>query len=159
VRRSKGRHCHFFRRFHEHGSLRDPVKNIVYNAETEDVETVIINGRTVVENGKVLGRDPRDLNRQVQEAGERLCRSLPPTTGEPLRRRIVPTNVRLLGEEGKKEGHSMGGTPQEETHQNGGLVMMLYSPSSGALGTGKLAPNGGAQGPLPNWKSSQKRRA
>ncbi|MBW2121001.1 MAG: amidohydrolase family protein [Deltaproteobacteria bacterium] len=52
--------------------LRDPVKNIVYNAETEDVETVIINGRTVLENGEVLGGNTERLNRNLQAAGEKL---------------------------------------------------------------------------------------
>jgi len=52
--------------------LRDPVKNIVYNAEMEDVETVIINGRTVLDKGDVLGADTRELNRRLQHAGERL---------------------------------------------------------------------------------------
>jgi cytosine/adenosine deaminase-related metal-dependent hydrolase len=52
--------------------MRDPVKNIVYNAETEDVKTVIINGRTVVEDGRVLGRDFKELNRRLQDAGEKL---------------------------------------------------------------------------------------
>ncbi|MBW1697615.1 MAG: amidohydrolase family protein [Deltaproteobacteria bacterium] len=52
--------------------MRDPVKNIVYSAEMEDVETVIVNGRTVVEGGRVLGADIRELNRRVQEAGEKL---------------------------------------------------------------------------------------
>jgi 5-methylthioadenosine/S-adenosylhomocysteine deaminase len=52
--------------------LRDPVKNIVYNAEMEDVETVIINGRMVVENGRVKGADQRELNRRIQKAGEKL---------------------------------------------------------------------------------------
>lgn len=52
--------------------MRDPVKNIVYSAEMEDVETVIINGRTVVENGSVLGADIRELSRRLQETGEKL---------------------------------------------------------------------------------------
>lgn len=52
--------------------LRDPVKNIVYNAEMEDVETVIINGQVVVENGCVKGADQHELNRKMQKAGEKL---------------------------------------------------------------------------------------
>jgi len=52
--------------------MRDPVKNIVYNAEMEDVETVIINGRTVVESGHVLGADTRELDLRLQKTGERL---------------------------------------------------------------------------------------
>ena len=52
--------------------MRDPVKNIVYSAEMEDVEMVIINGRVVVENGVVTGEDQRELNRKVQEAAGRM---------------------------------------------------------------------------------------
>lgn len=52
--------------------LRDPVKNIVYNAEMEDVEMVIINGRTVLREGKVLGADVNELNRKLRQAGERM---------------------------------------------------------------------------------------
>ena len=36
--------------------LRDPVKNIVYNASDEDVDRVYVNGRLVVEAGRVLGQ-------------------------------------------------------------------------------------------------------
>jgi cytosine/adenosine deaminase-related metal-dependent hydrolase len=52
--------------------VRDPVKNIVYNAEMEDVETVIINGEIVLRDGKVLGADVDELNRKLQEAGDRI---------------------------------------------------------------------------------------
>ena len=52
--------------------LRDPVKNIVYNAEMEDIDTVIINGRTVLQDGRIPGADLETLNRNLQEAGERL---------------------------------------------------------------------------------------
>src|SRR4029434_3372392 len=37
--------------------LRDPVKNIVYNASAEDVDRVYVNGRLVVDAGRVLGAD------------------------------------------------------------------------------------------------------
>ncbi|MBW2058430.1 MAG: amidohydrolase family protein [Deltaproteobacteria bacterium] len=66
--------------------LRDPVKNIVYNAEAEDVETVIVNGRTVVEGGKVKGVDESALNRRLQEAGERLWPRL--TSEDPAHRSV-----------------------------------------------------------------------
>ena len=52
--------------------LRDPVKNIVYSAETKDVETVFINGIPVVKDGKVFGCDERKLNQKMQSAGEKL---------------------------------------------------------------------------------------
>ena len=92
--------------------LRDPVKNIVYNAETEDVDTVIINGRTVVEKGRVLGRDQRELNRRLQEAGERLW---PQMAAYDWANRsadeLSPLTFDSWGEEGKKKGHSTDGTP------------------------------------------------
>ena len=41
--------------------LRDPIKNIVYNATDEDVDRVYVNGRLVVDGGKVLAADDRAL--------------------------------------------------------------------------------------------------
>src|SRR5204862_1003520 len=37
--------------------LRDPVKNIVYNATAEDVDRVWVGGRLVVDRGRVLAAD------------------------------------------------------------------------------------------------------
>lgn len=50
----------------------DPVKNIVYSAEMEDVDKVFINGRLVVEDGQVLGANTQELNRRVQTAAENM---------------------------------------------------------------------------------------
>lgn len=95
--------------------LRDPVKNIVYNAETEDVDTVIINGRTVLENGVVLGADERELNRKLQEVGRKLW---------PRFRRydwahrsaddLSPPSFDFWGDGGQKE------PPQEEYREKNG---------------------------------------
>jgi 5-methylthioadenosine/S-adenosylhomocysteine deaminase len=52
--------------------LRDPVKNIVYNASDEDVDRVYVNGRLVVEGGRVLAADEAALLRALQEGGERM---------------------------------------------------------------------------------------
>jgi cytosine/adenosine deaminase-related metal-dependent hydrolase len=52
--------------------LRDPVKNIVYYAEMEDVDSVIIDGQVVVEHSQVLTADVRQVARNLQRAGERL---------------------------------------------------------------------------------------
>jgi 5-methylthioadenosine/S-adenosylhomocysteine deaminase len=52
--------------------LRDPVKNIVYYAEMHDLDTVIIDGNTVVEHGKVLAADEREIVQNLQRAGERI---------------------------------------------------------------------------------------
>jgi 5-methylthioadenosine/S-adenosylhomocysteine deaminase len=52
--------------------LRDPVKNLVYYAEMEELDTVIIDGKTVVEHGKVLAIDAGEVARKLQQAGERM---------------------------------------------------------------------------------------
>ncbi len=52
--------------------LRDPVKNIVFNATPEDVERVWVNGRLVVEGGRVLAADEDAIFAALQAAGERM---------------------------------------------------------------------------------------
>ncbi len=53
--------------------MRDPVKNIVYNAAMEDLRTVIVDGRIVVENGVPLyAKDPHTAATALQAAGERM---------------------------------------------------------------------------------------
>ena len=50
--------------------LRDPIRNIVFSATAEDLDTSIIDGRVVMENGIVPGYDPVELGRAVQEGAE-----------------------------------------------------------------------------------------
>jgi hypothetical protein len=52
--------------------LRDPVKNLVYYAEMQDLDTVIIDGTIVVEHGKVLAADERAIARNLQRAADRI---------------------------------------------------------------------------------------
>jgi 5-methylthioadenosine/S-adenosylhomocysteine deaminase len=52
--------------------LRDPIKNIVYNAADEDVDRVYVNGRVVVDGGRVLGADEPAILRALQAGGERM---------------------------------------------------------------------------------------
>jgi 5-methylthioadenosine/S-adenosylhomocysteine deaminase len=52
--------------------LRDPVKNIVYNATSEDVDRVYVNGRLVVDGGTVLAADEGKILGALQAAGERM---------------------------------------------------------------------------------------
>jgi 5-methylthioadenosine/S-adenosylhomocysteine deaminase len=52
--------------------LRDPVKNIVYNATAEDVDRVWVNGRRVVDDGRVLAADEKTIFAALQAAGERM---------------------------------------------------------------------------------------
>jgi cytosine/adenosine deaminase-related metal-dependent hydrolase len=52
--------------------LRDPIKNIVYNATGEDVDKVMIDGKFVVEDGKTVHLDQDKIAGQFQKALERL---------------------------------------------------------------------------------------
>ena len=52
--------------------LRDPIKNLVYNATDEDVDRVYVNGRLVVDGGRVLGADESAILAALQAAGERM---------------------------------------------------------------------------------------
>ncbi len=52
--------------------LRDPVRNIVYNATAEDVDRVYVDGRVVVDGGRVLAADEPAILDALQAAGERM---------------------------------------------------------------------------------------
>jgi len=52
--------------------LRDPVKNIVYNATAEDVDRVLVAGREVVRAGRLPGADEDAILAALQAAGERM---------------------------------------------------------------------------------------
>jgi 5-methylthioadenosine/S-adenosylhomocysteine deaminase len=52
--------------------LRDPVKNLVYNATAEDVDRVYVNGRLVVDAGRVVAADERAILEALQAGGERM---------------------------------------------------------------------------------------
>ena len=52
--------------------LRDPVKNIVYNATAEDVHRVWVAGRRVVDGGRVLAAEERAILAALQAGGERM---------------------------------------------------------------------------------------
>jgi cytosine/adenosine deaminase-related metal-dependent hydrolase len=52
--------------------LRDPIKNIVYNATAEDVDRVYVGGRLVVDGGRVLAADEKRILADLQAGGERM---------------------------------------------------------------------------------------
>jgi 5-methylthioadenosine/S-adenosylhomocysteine deaminase len=52
--------------------LRDPIKNIVYSAQAEDLNTAIVDGVVRMKDRKVLGVDEAKLARDLQAAGERM---------------------------------------------------------------------------------------
>jgi 5-methylthioadenosine/S-adenosylhomocysteine deaminase len=54
-------------------SLTDPVRNLVYSANGDSVDTVIVAGRVVVERGRATFVDDQwDLIQRVEEIGERI---------------------------------------------------------------------------------------
>jgi cytosine/adenosine deaminase-related metal-dependent hydrolase len=57
--------------------LRDPIKNIVYYGASRSVETVIVDGRVVVKDGKVPGMDEHLLAERIQAAAERALATVP----------------------------------------------------------------------------------
>ena len=52
--------------------LRDPIKNIVYNATAEDVDRVYVGGRLVVHGGRVVAADEARILADLQAGGERM---------------------------------------------------------------------------------------
>lgn len=52
--------------------LRDPVKNIVYSAQAQDIADVMVNGTIVVRDRRVLGLDEREVCARLQAGGERM---------------------------------------------------------------------------------------
>jgi cytosine/adenosine deaminase-related metal-dependent hydrolase len=59
------------------GPYRDPIKALVNCATGDDVERVIVDGRTVVEDKRVVGVDERELLRSAQKEAERLWATVP----------------------------------------------------------------------------------
>jgi cytosine/adenosine deaminase-related metal-dependent hydrolase len=52
--------------------MRDPIKNIVYSAQAEDLNTAIIDGEIRMKDRQVIGVDARKLALDLQAAGERM---------------------------------------------------------------------------------------
>lgn len=52
--------------------LRDPIRNIVYSAQAEDLDTVLIDGEIRMRGRQIPGVDLAALTRDLQAAGERM---------------------------------------------------------------------------------------
>ena len=52
--------------------LRDPIRNIVYSAQAEDLATVLIDGSVVMRDRQIPGVDVAQLASDLQAAGERM---------------------------------------------------------------------------------------
>jgi len=53
------------------GLIDDPIKTLVYMASQRDIETVIVDGRVVVEGGRVPGVDEEELAKKANEVNQR----------------------------------------------------------------------------------------
>ena len=58
--------------------LRDPIKNIVFNAQTEDLVDVMVDGQWVQRDRQVLNVDVPTVNRALQFAGRRMWAEMGP---------------------------------------------------------------------------------
>jgi cytosine/adenosine deaminase-related metal-dependent hydrolase len=57
--------------------IRDPIRNLVYGATDQDIDTVIVDGKTIVEDGKVLGMDEHKLAKDLQRIGDHFIDTIP----------------------------------------------------------------------------------
>jgi cytosine/adenosine deaminase-related metal-dependent hydrolase len=53
------------------GLIDDPIKTLVYMASQRDIETAIVDGRVVVEGGRVPGVDEEELAKKANEVNQR----------------------------------------------------------------------------------------
>jgi cytosine/adenosine deaminase-related metal-dependent hydrolase len=61
----------------QYGAVRDPIKSLVECGSAGDLETVVIDGRTLIDNGQSLVVDEAALLTQMQEAAERSWAAAP----------------------------------------------------------------------------------
>jgi cytosine/adenosine deaminase-related metal-dependent hydrolase len=59
------------------GAVRDPIRSLVETAVSRDVRTVIVDGETLVDNGKYLRLNEEELLEKVQAKGEQVWNSVP----------------------------------------------------------------------------------
>jgi cytosine/adenosine deaminase-related metal-dependent hydrolase len=59
------------------GAVRDPIRSLVETAVSRDVRTVIVDGETLVDNGKYLRVNEEELLGKVQAKGEEVWQSVP----------------------------------------------------------------------------------
>jgi len=59
------------------GAVRDPIRSLVETAVSRDVRTVIVDGETLVDNGKYLRLNEEELLEKVQAKGEQVWNNVP----------------------------------------------------------------------------------
>jgi 5-methylthioadenosine/S-adenosylhomocysteine deaminase len=78
------------------GAIRDPIRSLMETAVSRDVRTVIVDGETLVDEGKYLRLDEEELLDRVQAKGEQVWDSLPKWhwTGKSIDE-VVPPSFRM----------------------------------------------------------------
>jgi cytosine/adenosine deaminase-related metal-dependent hydrolase len=78
------------------GAVRDPIRSLMETAVSRDVRTVIVDGETLVDNGKYLRLDEQELLDKVQAKGEQVWDSVAKWhwTGKPIDE-VVPPSFRM----------------------------------------------------------------
>jgi len=78
------------------GAVRDPIRSLIETAVSRDVRTVIVDGETLVDNGKYLRLDEEALLEKVQAKGEQVWDSVPKWhwTGKSIDE-VVPPSFRM----------------------------------------------------------------
>ena len=75
------------------GAVRDPIRSLMETAVSRDVRTVIVDGETLVDNGKYLRLNEEELLEKVQNKGEQVWDSIPKWhwTGKPIDEVVLPS--------------------------------------------------------------------
>ncbi len=75
------------------GAVRDPIRSLMETAVSRDVRTVIVDGETLVDNGKYLRLNEEELLEKVQNKGEQVWDSVPKWhwTGKPIDEVVLPS--------------------------------------------------------------------
>jgi cytosine/adenosine deaminase-related metal-dependent hydrolase len=78
------------------GAVRDRIRSLMETAVSRDVRTVIVDGETLVDNGKYLRLDEQELLEKVQAKGEQVWDSVAKWhwTGKPIDE-VVPPSFRM----------------------------------------------------------------
>ena len=78
------------------GAVHDPIRSLMETAVSRDVRTVIVDGETLVDNGKYLRLDEQELLDKVQAKGEQVWDSVAKWhwTGKPIDE-VVPPSFRM----------------------------------------------------------------
>ncbi|MDH3443144.1 MAG: chlorohydrolase family protein [Deltaproteobacteria bacterium] len=78
------------------GAVRDPIRSLMETAVSRDVRTVIVDGETLVDNGKYVRLNEEELLEKVQTKGEQVWDSVPKWhwTGKGIDQ-VVPPSFKM----------------------------------------------------------------